>query len=179
MKKLHPIALSPENFASYGDVLSTQNNESIIINNGFAQKFFNVATLDASDNNGKSALHFYIAKEREFPLEINMLEKHPYFSQAFIPRSTKPFLVLVCLGEDEPDLSTLQAFITDGNQGVHYKRGIWHFPLLSIENDEQFIVLDRTDCGMKENKIEECIEYYFESDIKINLLKEVKSNESS
>ena len=108
-----------------------------------------------------------------------MLEKHPYFAQAFIPRSTQPFLVLVCLGEESPDLNTLQAFITNGEQGVHYKKGVWHFPLISIENNEQFIVLDRTDCGIKENKIVECIEHYFDADIKINLLKEVKCNESS
>lgn len=161
MSILNPIALSKENFLDYGEVLSTNDSESIIINDGYAQKHFNLCTLDSTQNNGKSTIHFYLAKQRKFPLSINMLEKHPYFSQTFIPRSTNPFLVLVCLGEKEPDLSTLKAFITDGNQGVHYKRGIWHFPLISIEDNEQFIVIDRTDCGIEENKIEECIEHYF------------------
>ena len=177
MKTLHPILLNKENFSSYGDVLSIENSDSILINEGYAQKHFNLATLDATQNGGKSALHIYVAKQREFPLKINMLEKHPHFSQAFIPRSNKPFLVLVCLGDESPDLNTLQAFITNGDQGVHYKRGIWHFPLISIEDDEQFIVLDRTDCGIKENKVEECIEYYFDVDLNLNLLKEVKIND--
>jgi len=177
MKTIQPILLNKKNFISYGDVLSIDNSESILINEGYAQKYFNLAVLDATQNGGKSALHIYVAKQRVFPLKINMLEKHPYFSQAFIPRSNKPFLVLVCLGDQSPDLDTLQAFITDGNQGVHYKKGVWHFPLISIENEEQFIVLDRTDCGIKENKVEECIEYYFENEIDLNLLKEVKCNE--
>jgi len=172
MRTLNPIPLNEKDFISYGDVLSTQNSDFIVINDGYAQKHFNLATLDATQNGGKSALHIYVAKQREFPLKINMLEKHPCFSQAFIPRSTQPFLVLVCLGEESPDLNTLQAFITNGNQGVHYKKGVWHFPLISIENDEQFIVLDRTDCGIKENKVEECIEYYFDDTKRINLLKE-------
>ncbi len=78
-----------------------------------------------------------------------MLEKHPFFSQTFMPRSSKPFMAVVALGEEKPDLSTLKAFITNGNQGVHYNRGIWHFPLISIEDKEQFIVVDRTDCNIE------------------------------
>jgi ureidoglycolate lyase len=171
MKTLKPIQLNGKDFAPYGDLIMTQNSESIIINNGYAQKHYNLCTLDALHNNGKSTLHIYVAKKRAFPMDINMLEKHPFFSQAFIPRSTKAFLIVVCLGEDRPDLSTLKAFKTDGNQGVHYKRGVWHFPLISIEDNEQFIVIDRTDCGIVENKIEECIEFYFKNE-NISLLKE-------
>jgi len=169
--KLTLEILSKENFESYGDVLSTENSSSIIINNGFAEKHYNLCSMDSNENGGKSALHLYVAKKRAFPLQINMLEKHPYFSQAFIPRSNNAFIAVVSLGTNKPDLSTLKAFITDGNQGVHYKRGTWHFPLISIKNNEQFIVIDRTDCGVKENKIEECIEYHFD-DKQISLIKD-------
>lgn len=156
--------LLKKNFKIYGDVLSTDDSPSIVINNGFAKKHHNLCAMDSNENGGKSALHLYVAKNRVFPLQINMLEKHPYFSQAFIPRSNNAFIAVVCLGNNEPDLSTLKAFITNGNQGVHYKRGIWHFPLISLKDNEQFIVIDRTDCGVQENKIEDCIEYYFEKE---------------
>lgn len=167
--ELIPQNLTSETFALYGDILSTQNSEMKIINNGFAQKHFNLCSIDSTYEDGLSSVHIYVAKKRIFPLPISMLEKHPFFSQAFIPRSTTPFLVVVALGEDKPNLNTLKAFITDGNQGVHYKRGIWHFPLISLEENEQFIVIDRTNSVNTMNKIEECIEYYFDSEIVINL----------
>ena len=148
---LKPIDLTSESFKKYGKVISVEDTNSIIINNGFAQKHYNLCDMDTSEKNGVSTLHIYIAKKREFPLVINMLEKHPYFSQTFMPRSTKAFLVVVALGDKESDLSTLRVFKTNGNQGVFYKRGIWHFPLISIEDNEQFIVIDRNDLGKKEN----------------------------
>ena len=96
-----------------------------------------------------------------------MMEKHPFFSQTFIPRSNTPFLVVVALGEESPDLNTLRVFKTDGNQGVHYNRGVWHFPLISLEEDEQFIVIDRNDLGKSENKVIDCIEIDISEDIEI------------
>lgn len=168
--ELIPEPLTSDTFSSYGDVLSTNGTDMKIINSGFAQKHYNLCTIDSSEKNGLSAVHIYIAKKRIFPLQINMLEKHPFFSQAFIPRSTKSFLAVVALGDESPDLNTLKVFITDGNQGVHYKRGIWHFPLISMEENEQFIVIDRTDCNIKKNKIEECIEYYFDKQRRIDII---------
>lgn len=158
---LKPQALTQESFSAYGKVLSAKDSKSKIINNGFAKKHYELCFMDANEKNGVSTLHIYIAKKREFPLSITMLEKHPFFSQTFMPRSKKPFLLVVALGEDKPDLSTIKAFVTDGNQGVHYDRGIWHFPLISLEDNEEFIVIDRSDKNLLENRIEECIEFDF------------------
>ena len=150
--------LTKKSFNEYGKVISTENSDSKIINNGFAKKYYELCVMDTDEYGGKSTLHIYEAKKRTFPLRITMLEKHPYFSQTFMPRSTRTFLSVVCLGDEKPDLSTLKAFITNGNQGVYYKRGVWHFPLISLEDDEQFIVIDRSDCGKEENMIEDCLE---------------------
>lgn len=155
---LKPEILTSKSFDSFGKVISIDNSESILINDGYAQKHFSLCDMDSNEKNGVSTLHIYVAKKRAFPLKINMLEKHPYFSQTFMPRSNKPFLVVVALGEDKPDLNSLKVFKTNGNQGVHYNRGIWHFPLISIEDNEQFIVIDRNDLKIKENKLEDCIE---------------------
>ena len=164
---LKPIDLTSESFSEFGKVISVEDTPSIIINEGFAKKHYNLCDMDANEKNGVSTLHIYIAKKREFPLTIHMLEKHPYFSQTFMPRSNKPFLVIVALGEDEPDLNTLKVFKTNGNQGVFYNRGIWHFPLASLEDDEQFIVIDRNDLGKSENKLENCIEINIDTKIEV------------
>lgn len=164
---LKPESLSSKSFSEYGKVLSVEETQSITINDGFAQKHFNLCNIDANDKGGVATVHFYIGKKREFPLSINMMEKHPCFSQTFIPRSNNPFLVVVALGDDKPDLKTLKVFKTNGNQGVHYKRGIWHFPLISIEDNEQFVVIDRNDLGKSENKLDDCIEINIDMEIKV------------
>lgn len=164
---LKPIDLTIDAFKNYGEILSVQNSKSIVINNGFANKHFNLCNIDANEEGGVATVHLYVGKKREFPLKINMMEKHPFFSQTFIPRSNTPFLVVVALGEESPDLNTLRVFKTDGNQGVHYNRGVWHFPLISLEEDEQFIVIDRNDLGKSENKVIDCIEIDISEDIEI------------
>lgn len=160
--ELKPQTLTREAFKKFGEVVSCENRDSKIINNGFAQKFYELCTMDTNEKGGSSTLHIYVGKNREFPLHINMLEKHPFFSQTFMPRSEEPFLCVVALGEEKPDLSTLKAFVTNGKQGVHYNRGVWHFPLICLKDKEEFIVIDRTDYNQEENKIVECIEYDIE-----------------
>lgn len=162
--KLTLEPLTQASFSDYGDILSIQNNSSKIINEGYARKYFDLCTMDTNDKGGHTSIHIYLAKKRDFPLSIHMLEKHPFFSQAFIPRSREPFLVVIAQGEDTPDLTTIKAFITNGNQGVHYKKGLWHFPLISLKDDEQFIVIDRTDLNIAQNRVEECVEHYFKNE---------------
>jgi ureidoglycolate lyase len=164
---LKPEILDAKTFSVFGKVISVEDTPSILINDGYAQKHYKLCDMDANEKNGVSTLHIYIAKKREFPLSIHMLEKHPYFSQTFMPRSNKPFLVVVALGDEKPDLNTLKVFKTNGNQGVFYKRGIWHFPLISIEDNEQFIVIDRNDLGKSENKLEDCIEINIDTKIEV------------
>ena len=167
MRTIRPINLEDEEFSKYGKIISVDNSDSIIINNGFASKHYNLCNIDANDNGGVATLHLYEGKKREFPLKINMMEKHPHFSQTFIPRSKTPFIIVVALGSEEPDLNTLSVFKSNGNQGVHYNKNVWHFPLISLEDKEQFIVVDRNDLGKEENKIIDCIELELNQDIEI------------
>ena len=92
-----------------------------------------------------------------------MLERHPQGSQAFIPMQGQAFLVVVApgLNADEPDLSQLQAFISDGSQGVNYRAGTWHHPLLTLEAPSDFAVIDRIGSGPN------CDVYEFNSPIQI------------
>jgi len=174
MRIIKPIDLSKKEFSPFGKIIGVENSEYMVINNGFANKHFNLCNIDANDNGGVATLHIYEAKKREFPLKINMMEKHPHFSQTFMPRGTTPFLVVVALGEEKPDLSTIKAFITNGNQGVHYNRGVWHFPLISLEDKGQFIVIDRDDLNEPNNKVVDCIELDIKEEIKISLEKKDK-----
>jgi len=85
-----------------------------------------------------------------------MLEKHPFFSQAFIPRGKTQFVVVVAPPSEELVIENVRAFISNGDQGINYSRGVWHFPLISLDHNSHFIVIDRkhkTDI----DSIEQCI----------------------
>ncbi|MGB1805536.1 MAG: ureidoglycolate lyase, partial [Candidatus Pseudothioglobus sp.] len=93
--KLTPEELTEENFADFGEVVSIESKKSKTINNGFAEKFADIASLDTKEDQGQTSVHIFVAKSRQFPLHISMLEKHPYFSQTFIPRHSSPFIIVV------------------------------------------------------------------------------------
>jgi ureidoglycolate lyase len=48
------------------------------------------------------------------------------------------YLVLVALGADRPDLATLAAFVATGAQGVSYRPGVWHHPMIALDDAIDF-----------------------------------------
>ena len=153
---LTPEILTAENFSQFGQVISLEQKDFLTINNGYAKKYPDLATIDTQEHGGTTTVHIYVAKKRQFPLQINMLEKHPFFSQTFIPKDNQPFLVVVAPASDEPNIKDIRAFISNGEQGVNYSRGVWHFPLISVKDDVQFIVIDRMHV-IDSDDIEQCI----------------------
>ena len=153
---LTPEILTAENFSQFGQVISLEQKDFLTINNGYAKKYPDLATIDTQEHGGTTTVHIYVAKKRQFPLQINMLEKHPFFSQTFIPKDNQPFLVVVAPASDELNIKDIRAFISNGEQGVNYSRGVWHFPLISVKDGAQFIVIDRKHV-IDSDDIEQCI----------------------
>jgi ureidoglycolate lyase len=79
-------------------------------------------------------------------MKINMMEKHPLGSQAFMPMKETTFLSFVAPEGDLPEISKIKSFIVPPGIGINYKAGIWHFPLISTE-DTNFLVIDRKGSG--------------------------------
>tara|TARA_B110000014_G_C19937629_1_gene485100 strand:- start:562 stop:852 length:291 start_codon:yes stop_codon:yes gene_type:complete len=79
-------------------------------------------------------------------MKIDMMEKHPLGSQAFMPMKETTFLCFVAPLGDFPDLKKIQSFIVPPKTGINYKPGIWHFPLIATQNTD-FLVIDRKGNG--------------------------------
>ena len=79
-------------------------------------------------------------------MKVDMMEKHPLGSQAFIPMKETTFLSFVAPAGDKPDLTKVEAFVIPKGIGVNYNPGVWHFPLISTEN-MNFLVVDRKGKG--------------------------------
>lgn len=136
-------ALHAEAFKPFGDVIqATDSAKHFSINQGFAERFDQLAQVDVSEDGGQPAISIFKARARPLPLQLTMLEKHPLGSQAFMPLSGHPYLVVVALGGDSPDLSSLRCFSATAQQGVNYAKGTWHHPLLALQ-DGDFLVVDR------------------------------------
>ena len=145
-KIVKPIKISRSNFSAYGDLISPDNINPMDINAGYAKQFDNLANVDTSKDGGKTIVSIFSALKRTFPMKIDMMEKHPLGSQAFIPMKETTFLTFVAPPGGSPEISKIQSFIIPPKTGINYKPGIWHFPLISTE-DTNFLVIDRKGDG--------------------------------
>ena len=145
-KSIIPKEISKENFSKFGDVISIKGIKHLNINNGYAKRYDDIANLNTSMENGKTTISIFSALKRSFPMKIDMMEKHPLGSQAFIPMKETTFLVLVAPEGTRPNIEKIESFIIPRGIGINYKPGTWHFPLISTENMD-FLVVDRNGPG--------------------------------
>lgn len=148
MPKPLPIEpLTAAAFAPFGEVIETPPVGGAVTNGGLAVRHDEVAKLDLVDGGGRPLLGIFRVKPTPLPIEVRWLECHPKASQAFVPIGERPFLVIVAPAGAEPDPAATRAFLTNGRQGVNYRRGTWHFPVIALEQDTDFLVIDRGDAG--------------------------------
>jgi len=145
-KIIKPIEITKENFSKFGDMISTKDIKPVQINNGYAKRYDNIASINNNKDNGETTISIFSALKRNFPMKIDMMEKHPLGSQAFIPMKETTFLAFVAPEGKKPDLNKIESFIIPPGIGINYNPGIWHFPLISTE-DMNFLVVDRKGNG--------------------------------
>ena len=88
--------LTRENFAPFGDVIDAGGDLHYPINGGKTERYHALAKPEAIGPNGHLLISLAKATPYDFPLKLTMVERHPLGSQAFIPLSPRPFLVVVC-----------------------------------------------------------------------------------
>ena len=141
-----PIApLTREAFAPYGEVIEPgAASQDYAVNAGTAVRFDALAHVDTAAQGGRAVISIFRAQPRAFPFEVAMLERHPLGSQAFVPLD--PRLRYVVVVADDP-AGTLRAFLAERGQGVNYRRGTWHHPLIALDRGGDFLVVDRAGEG--------------------------------
>jgi ureidoglycolate lyase len=139
------VPLTAESFAPFGQVIDASLKTPLDINQGFAQRFDDLAKIDVSEQGGEVKVSLFSARERPHPVEIKLMERHPLGSQLFFPLENEHWFVLVCT--DPKDSMSYRAFKATGQQGVNYARNVWHHPLLVFRNDSRFIIVDRKGPG--------------------------------
>lgn len=153
--KLQVEHLTQDAFAPFGEVISIDTaRDSYPINLGTTTRFHDISRVDVSDEGGAPIISIFRGTPRPKPIEIKMMERHPLGSQAFMPLSAQKFLIVVASGTDTPNPEDLRAFLSDGTQGVTYAKNVWHHPLLVLEEDSDFLIVDRSGPGNNLNEID-------------------------
>ncbi|MFH2015203.1 MAG: ureidoglycolate lyase [Pseudomonadota bacterium] len=134
--------LTREAFARFGDVLDTGGANHYPINAGKCERYHDLATAEATGTDARVILSIFRGTPYPFPLELMMMERHPFGSQAFMPLSPRPFLVVVA-DDDGGAPGEPRAFVTAPGQGVNYPRNLWHAVLTPIGAPQDFLVVDR------------------------------------
>jgi ureidoglycolate lyase len=160
-RSLSPTALTRAAFAPFGDVIELAGAERFAINGGTTTRFHDLAHIDTAAEGGRPLLSLFRAQPTPRPFRVRLMERHPLGSQAFVPLLPRPFLVLVAPPGPPPDPSSLVLFLTGGFQGVNYARGVWHHPLLALDAESDFLVVDRGGPGQN------CDEHHYPDDIEV------------
>ena len=143
--------LTAKNFAPFGDVLEATGEPDKIINAGLCERFHDLANLDFTGEDARAGISVFRSKARTLPYTLDMVERHPLGSQAFMPLSADPFMVIVA-PDDGDTPGTPLAFLTSPGQGVNYHRNTWHGVLTPLVDNALFAVVDRIGAG---NNLEE------------------------
>ncbi len=137
---LQPI--TRQSFSPFGELVE-MGAAAISVNEGTALRR-DVGAFPAIEAPGGSTLitSVFEAKARDLPQRLGILERHANSAQLITPLGGAGHAVVVCLtGRDGmPDLASIVAFRCSANQGVVYRRGLWHHPIAALGMAAQFLV---------------------------------------
>jgi ureidoglycolate lyase len=77
------------------------------------------------------------------PLTTNVMERHRYSTQTFLPLDVERYVVVVAphSAEGTPDMRHARAFVVPGDTGISYGADTWHHPMIVLDRPGCFAVL--------------------------------------
>lgn len=134
--------LQADTFGPFGEVIEAgATARQSAINQGFATRFHDLARVDVGA--GTVLINIFRALPRSLPMQLQVMERHPLGSQAFVAMAELPFLVVVAPPSADLVLTDIRCFRAEAGQGVNYAKGVWHHPLIATGRGCDFLVIDR------------------------------------
>ena len=149
--------LTGPGFAPFGEVIELPPGGGMSVNQGRGLRFDPPAGLAGLEGDAPLRLALYRVAPSVLPLEVALLERHPFSAQIFLPMVCEGYAIVVAprSGDGTPDLDAACAFIARPGQGVLYGRDVWHHPIVALHSTAQFAMLIREN-GEPDN----CIEFH-------------------
>lgn len=144
MEKITASTATAEAMAGLAELIECTGAPDKLINQGLCGRFHDLAALDIVD--GTAGISLFRSEVFSLPFRLEMMERHPLGSQAFIPMSDHGFLVV--LAEDDAGRpGAPRAFVTAPGQAVNIGRNVWHGVLTPLGGTGLFAVVDRIGEG--------------------------------
>jgi len=146
---IRPEPLTADAFAPFGDVVQSAEASDTGMNEARFARFDDLVGLDVvTDPPGRASVSIArCTAPSALPYRVAMMERHPLGSQAFIPLQEFEFFVVVAPPDELLDESAIRAFRSNGRQGINYRRGTWHMPLIALQQGQKFLIIDRLGEG--------------------------------
>ena len=129
-------------FAPFGEVIAIDETAANHPINGGTTKRFDLARTSVRGTNAGVQISMARATPFALPLTLEMVERHPHGSQAFVPVSPSRFLIIVAPDENGRPGTPL-AFLASPGQGINYRQNVWHGVLTALDAETDFLVVDR------------------------------------
>ena len=126
--------LSPQAFAPFGEVLELPRDPGRL--------YYDEGLGNLRPEARPSLSLILKAETAERPLRSDMLERHEFSSQSFVPLEVGRWLIVVAphAASGGPDLAGARAFLADGRHGVTYRADTWHHGLTTLDRPGRFAV---------------------------------------
>lgn len=158
--------LTAASFQPFGQVVSAGLKAGAAANQGTAVRFDWCAELVNRRPGAKPNLAVFRSTPLIFPLQIKLLERHPENTQAFMPMLVSRFVIIAApdLPDGKPDVARLRAFLCQPGQGINYNAGVWHHPIIALDQPAEFAMLAWEDGTQRD-----CEEYPLPVHIQVTL----------
>lgn len=125
--------LTAEGFAPFGEVLAVPDAPGRAV--------FERALLSTRPE-ARPSLSLSLKEPAGGPLAVQVMERHAFSSQSFVPLGPARFLALVAphAADGTPDMARARAFLAGPGQGITYGADVWHHPLVVFDAPARFAV---------------------------------------
>jgi ureidoglycolate lyase len=149
---LSPEPLTAEAFAPFGDVVEARAARTREANQGTARRHDHLARFESARPKVEANLAIFESRALSLPLPLRLFERHAHSSQLFLPMVAARYLVVVAphAADGGPDFDNARAFLAGPAQGVNYRAGVWHHPIVALESDATFAMLAWEDGGAED-----------------------------
>ncbi|MEH2512850.1 ureidoglycolate lyase [Nitrobacteraceae bacterium AZCC 1564] len=126
--------LTAARFSAFGTVLEAGNQAGRLVNQGRARRLEGIRAFSHERGN-VPVVDLYQVDRSDLPFKVTCFERHPLSDQVFTPMACARYLVIVAPDDanGQPDLSKVSAFVAQSTQGICYRRGTWHAPMIALD----------------------------------------------
>jgi ureidoglycolate lyase len=156
MRQLRSEPLTVAAFAPFGSVVSAGLRAGTSANQGTAVRFDFCAELSSTRPAARANLAVFRSTRKALPWSLRLFERHPCSTQTFLPMVCRRYLIAVAptAADGSPDVEGARAFVCGPGQGISYAVGVWHHPILALDDDADFAML-----AWEDGSPQDCVEH--------------------